>query len=164
MARVSYEDLSKIRAKFKNKIIVFCSGVFDLTHAGHALFFEDCKKHGDILVVGVGCDADIKKYKGENRPILNEHVRWRTVDMMKPVDYSFLSKPVAGDNVLGHLKDIFLKLKPDAYVVNDDAFDIAFRRQLVDKLETELIILRRMCPPEFENISTTKIIQKIKEF
>ena len=43
--------------------IVFCSGSFDLVHAGHVLFFEDCKKIGEILVVGVGGDAIIKKTK-----------------------------------------------------------------------------------------------------
>lgn len=159
---ITPEDLPRIREQHRGKKIVFCSGVFDLTHAGHALFFEDCKKQGDILVVCVGYDAKIGELKGEGRPVLNERVRLKMVDAMKPVDYCLLDNIPVGENPLKTLDVVFPDLKPDAYVINDDAFDIPYREAVARRFGVELIILPRFCPPEFENISTTNIIAKIR--
>ena len=89
MAVINYKKLKNLRLANKTKNIVLCSGVFDLTHAGHALFLEDAKKQGDILVVGVGDDVSTGAMKGRGRPVLNQHVRLKIVDSLKPVDYSF---------------------------------------------------------------------------
>lgn len=163
MAIISPKQLSQIRKKHEDKKIVFCSGTFDLTHAGHALFFEDCKKHGDILVVGVGKDATIKKLKGRSRPVLNEHVRLYTVALFKAVDYCFLEPTPVTEYPLTLLSLVMKKLQPDFYVINKDAFDIPYRRKVVSGRKTKLIIMDRRCPPEFENISTTGIIEKVKK-
>ncbi len=162
----TYEELSKLREMHKDKKIVFSSGTFDLTHAGHILFFEDCKKYGDILVVAIGEDSICKKYKSDNRPILNEYIRLKTVDSLKPVDYSLIvretklspSYPLS----ISAFPELFDRLKPDMWVVNKDALDIPMRQDLAKKRNIELIILERYCPKEFEGISTTKLIEKIK--
>lgn len=157
-----YEELSNIREKFKGKKIVFCSGVFDLTHAGHVLFFEDCKALGDILVVAVGGDESVRNYKGPQRPIINEHMRAKIISSLKPVDYCYISRPLKNDDPLYDMNSIFKNLKPDIYAINNDAFDIPAREKLAKTFGFELVILKRTCPPEFENISTTKIIEKLK--
>lgn len=164
MAKIHLEDLPEVRKKHADKKIVFVSGGFDLTHAGHVLFFEDAKQQGDILVVMLGCDAVTKRMKGEKRPILNEHLRQKMVDSLKPVDYTFLDQVSAdGAPQLDFIDSVLGALKPDAYVINEDAFDIPYRREFMKKYpETQLIILPRSCPPEFENISTSQLIEKIK--
>lgn len=163
MAIISINNLSRLREKFKDKKIVFCSGSFDLTHAGHILFFEDCKSLGDILVVMVGSDAVIKKNKGDKRPILNEHIRMKTIDSFKQIDYCFL------DNLsheckhpLDLFKKVFESLKPDFYAVNQDGSDITYREKLAEEYNIQIKILGRTCPNEFDNISTTKLIEKIR--
>ena len=89
---ISYKNLASVRKKYPDKKIVFCSGSFDLIHPGHVLTFEALKKLGDILVVAVGGDKDIAEIKGPTRPILNEDLRLKMVDSLKPVDYA-----LAGD-------------------------------------------------------------------
>lgn len=163
MAVISINDLKRIREENKGKKIVFCSGSFDLTHAGHILFFEDCKKHGDILVVAVGKDSSIKDNKGDKRPILNQYIRLKTIDSLKPVDYCYIDQTSMSGNKLYTIERAFENLKPDMYVINEDAFDIPYRKELSEKYRVKLIILPRTCPPEFDGISTSKIIQKIKE-
>lgn len=158
------DDLANIRRWHPKARIVYCSGSFDLTHAGHALFFEDCRKHGDILVVGIGADRNIRRLKGADRPILNEYIRLKMVDLLKPVDYVFLDileAPISR-NPLTPLHKYFKTLKPDTYVVNKDGFDIPYRRKLTKKHGIKLIVLKRRCPPTFRNISTTNIIRHIK--
>ncbi len=161
---ISFDDLSSIRKKHTGEKIVFCSGSFDLTHAGHVLFFEDCKKSGDILVVMVGRDDEIKINKGQDRPILNQDIRLKMIDSLKHVDYCFLNTPwIQGGHPLDTIGVFFEHLKPEIYAINEDAFDIPYRKELTKKYGVKLLVLDRNCPQEFENISTTKIIEKIKK-
>ena len=156
-------DLVKIRKKYRNKKIVLGAGTFDLPHAGHILFLEDCKKFGDILVVMVGSDKVIQKMKGSNRPVMNEHVRLKIIDSLKPVDYAFLDSFMDRDNLKTFvLNEAFRLLKPNSYVVNNDRQDIAFRKKLGEKYGVKIIVLPRTAPKEFKSISTTKIIEKIQ--
>lgn len=158
------DDLPRIREVYKDKKIVFCSGSFDLTHAGHVLFFEGCKKLGDILVVMVGGDKTIKHGKGDERPILNEYMRVKIVDSLKPVDYTLIDEIVPlNHHPLQAINIVLEKLHPDLYVINDDAFDIAYRRAIAKEYGVELVILKRTCPEEFGDISATKIIERIKK-
>lgn len=164
MVIIRYEDLSQIREAHRNQKIVYCSGTFDLTHAGHILFFEDCKKLGDVLIVNVGPDYDIGINKGAGRPILNEHIRLFTISRLKPVDYCFMGRKMQDNNEpLGPMAEIFQNLKPDIYVINEDAFDIPARKKIAVENNVPLVVLRRHCPPEFESISTSEIIRKIKQ-
>ena len=163
MSEITHTDLPRIRERHKGERIVFCSGVFDLTHAGHVLFFEDCKKHGDILVVCVGHDRMIQYIKSQDRPVLNQAIRMKMIAALKPVDYCLLDNIPAGENPLKTLDTVFPKLRPDVYVINDDAFDIPYREAVAERFGVQLVILPRSCPPEFENISTTNIIEKIRK-
>lgn len=160
---IDLKKVKKLRTKYPDKKIVFCSGTFDLTHAGHILFFEDCKKHGNILVVMIGDDETIKKNKGNNRPILNQDIRLKTVDSIKPVDYCLINPyPEVDRNFNRNFETIFRFLKPDVWVVNNDASDIDGRKKLADNHKLKLVVLPRSCPKEFELISTSAIINKIK--
>ena len=85
------------------------------------------------------------------------------VDSLKPVDYVFINTLPKNPDPLYTIKFTFENLKPDIYVINDDAFDIEHRKKLCEEMNVELVILPRYCPEEFDNISTSKIIQKIKE-
>ena len=162
MSIIDGKELSSIREKHKDEKIVFCSGSFDLTHAGHVLFFEDCKKYGDILVVMVGNDSILRIYKGAERPVLNQHIRLKMVSSIKSVTYALLDQNLLSTDLLSGLNSVFSTLKPDYYVITTDAFDIPKRRELLKSSPTKLVILERACPPEVEAISTTKIIEKIK--
>ncbi len=160
MAIVTYEDLPRIREKYQNRKVVFASGMFDLTHPGHVLFFEECKKRGDILVVSVANDK-IAKTKSPERPILNEAMRLKMVDSLRPVDYCLLER-IVDSHSLGHVELTLKMLRPDVYVVNDDQGNLSYREETSRKNNVKLIVLPRTCPEEFMNISTTAIINKIK--
>ena len=38
----------------------------------------------------VGSDAAIRRNKGPSRPVMNEHLRMKMIDSLKPVDYTLL--------------------------------------------------------------------------
>lgn len=167
MAIISERDFSKIRDRHNGEKIVYASGVFDLPHPGHVLFFEDCKKHGDVLVVGVSRgEKNVKERKGPGRPVMNFSMRLKMVDSLKPVDYCFARESSDNNNEAGNpldfLEVVFKNLQPDFYAVNNDAFDMEYRKKLSEKYNVKFIILERWCPPEFENVSTTSLIEKIQ--
>jgi D-beta-D-heptose 7-phosphate kinase / D-beta-D-heptose 1-phosphate adenosyltransferase len=159
---IQYGDLENIRKKHKDQKIVFCSGSFDLPHAGHVIFFEECKKLGDILVVGVGGDKIIRQNKGPGRPIMNEHVRLKMISSLKPVDYCLIDGNSGEEDSLSFVEFVFDHLRPNIYVVNTDAFDMPTRQELVKKYDVEIAVLERRAPKEFNEISATNIIKKIR--
>jgi cytidyltransferase-like protein len=164
MSIIFSKDLENIRKIHSDKKIVFASGTFDMTHAGHVLFFEDCKKYGEILVVAVGSDSNMKLFgKGNGRPVQNQHIRLKMVSSLKPVDYAFIDPDAPDKDWFPLLPQFMTDLQPDFYIVNEDASQIPRRKELIKDFPVEMVVLPRTAPTEFEGISTTKMIKKIKE-
>lgn len=67
--------------------IVLANGCFDLFHVGHIRYLVGAKELGDILVVGINSDEQVKKLKGENRPFINETERAEIVSALSFVDF-----------------------------------------------------------------------------
>jgi len=50
--------------------LVFTNGCFDILHRGHATYLAHARALGASLVVGVKCDASVKRLgKGDDRPV-----------------------------------------------------------------------------------------------
>jgi D-glycero-D-manno-heptose 1,7-bisphosphate phosphatase len=147
----SRKQLSKICVALhkENKTIGFTSGAFDLIHAGHADYLEKTKAFCDILVVGVNSDQSVKKYKGPDRPIINEEQRIKLVAALESVDYVFLFDERRNN------QNIEL-LKPDFYIkAGDYSSDTLTSKEIVESYGGEVKII-----PIQESISTTAIIRK----
>jgi len=69
----------------KNLKVVLTGGVFDILHAGHVYTLTEAKKHGDVLVVAVARDEQVKKSKNRE-PVHSEDYRRKMVEFLKPVD------------------------------------------------------------------------------
>ena len=81
------EDLiKKVKGlKKSGKTIVQSHGVFDLIHPGIIKHLNSAKKQGDILVVTVIKDKDVRK--GPGRPIFSVDLRVENVATLDMVDY-----------------------------------------------------------------------------
>ncbi len=66
--------------------IVLTQGTYDMVHIGHARYFEEAKKHGDILIVGVDSDKKVRMRKGPDRPLVPQEERLEMVTHMRSVD------------------------------------------------------------------------------
>lgn len=96
--------------KSKGKKIIFTNGCFDLLHYGHIKYLEDAKRKGDILVVAVNSDSSVKKIKGNQRPIIGQGDRIRTLAALESVDYAVLFNEDTPLKVIKSLKpDILAK-------------------------------------------------------
>lgn len=160
---IEFGELPAIREQFQDKRIVFVTGVFDFPHPGHARFLRSSKTLGGILVVGVGCDAQVGLLK-PGRPVWPEAWRREMIATLKPVDFCFIGPPETVAHPLQIVEMGFAALRPDAYVIRHDTFDIPYRRELAARYGVEVIVLPRRDPPEFESdeVTTTLIIERLR--
>lgn len=78
--------IEKVNAlKVEGKTVVQSHGVFDLIHPGIIKHINEAKAQGDILIVTVIKDKDVRK--GPGRPIFNEKLRAETIASLRQVDY-----------------------------------------------------------------------------
>jgi cytidyltransferase-like protein len=154
------KSLKSLRKNNPDKKIIFCSGCYDILQSGHAVFFNQCKEFGDLLVVGVGRDKIISVLKGPGRPINPENNRLYLVAAMEDVDFVVLNdKKLAGDKI--DFKGVMESLKPDFFILNDDDGGIDEKTELCNAIGTEIKFVSRFVPPELEATSTSRIIDKI---
>lgn len=81
-------DVAK-RKKKKNEKIGLITGCFDVIHCGHVEAFRFAKRQCDVLIVGLDNDENIRKNKGDGRPIFNFAQRAAVISEMESVDYLF---------------------------------------------------------------------------
>jgi rfaE bifunctional protein nucleotidyltransferase chain/domain len=72
--------------KFEGKKIVFTNGCFDILHLGHVEYLNEARRLGDALIVAINSDESVKKLKGPDRPINNEHDRKEMLLNLRAVD------------------------------------------------------------------------------
>ncbi len=157
---LSSDDLKGLRKVQAGKRIVFCSGCFDILQSGHAVFFNQCKQFGDILVVGIGKDITVQHIKGPDRPVNPEMNRLYLVAAFQEVDFVALNDDEIGEDKIDFYDKLAL-LKPDVLVLNDDDNAIASKRALCEKHGIEFVLVPRIVPEELVPTSTSKIIHKI---
>src|ERR671939_164192 len=67
--------------------IVLANGCFDILHVGHVRYLEGARALGDLLVVGVNSDEQVRLLKGEGRPLVPERERAEVVAALRVVDF-----------------------------------------------------------------------------
>jgi len=98
----------------QHRKIIFVHGVFDLLHRGHVTLLAEAKKLDGILVVGVENDQNVKKLKGQDRPIHPEEARMFVLAHLTPVDYLFLIPPYQNPDEMDEFyTDIYKRLQAD---------------------------------------------------
>jgi rfaE bifunctional protein nucleotidyltransferase chain/domain len=80
------EDTKLFLKKFDGKKIVFTNGCFDILHLGHVEYLNEARALGDALIIGLNSDASVKRLKGPDRPINNEHDRKEMLLNLRAVD------------------------------------------------------------------------------
>jgi len=90
--------------------IVLTNGCFDVIHAGHVAYLREAREQGDVLVVGINCDEQVRLMKGNDRPVYNLADRMAILSEFACVDYvvSF-DEPVANELIVATRPDVYVK-------------------------------------------------------
>lgn len=115
---ITEDQLPAIRERHQNEKLVLAVGTFDILHQGHMDYLDAARQHGDVLVVGLANDREVRARKGPGRPVLKQQERSRIIDSVKAVDYTVIRK---GSRSLGSsmLRTAQL-LKPDVIMFGPD--------------------------------------------
>lgn len=90
--------------------IVLANGCFDLLHVGHIRYLEAARRLGDILVVGINSDEQVKSLKGANRPLMPEHERAEIVSALRFVDLvTIFGEPTVAELIRAIRPDVHAK-------------------------------------------------------
>lgn len=90
--------------------IIFTNGCFDVIHAGHVAYLREAKQLGDVLVVAINCDEQVRQQKGEGRPIYDEKERLEILSEFACIDYLIVfDEPTVGELLVEAMPDVYVK-------------------------------------------------------
>lgn len=138
--------------RITGKKIAFTNGCFDILHEGHIFSLNAAASEADYLIVGVNSDKSVKKLKGPDRPVNNEHSRSLILASLAVTDAI-----IVFDEDTPHT--LITTLLPDVLVKGGD-YTI---EQIVGSKEVIANGGRVVINPIVEGFSTTGIIQHIKQ-
>jgi len=93
--------------------VVFTNGCFDLLHVGHVRYLEAARALGDLLVVGINADEQVRRLKGEGRPLMPERERAEVVASLRSVDLvTIFAEPT--------VEQLLLAIRPDIHAKGTD--------------------------------------------
>src|ERR1035437_7878181 len=108
---INIEKAVKLSKHFKKegKTVILTGGCFDVIHLGHIKLLEAAKKTGDILFVFIESDANVRKIKGDQRPIHNQDERAQVLGSIRFIDY-IITIPFLKEN--GDYDKLVTRLNP----------------------------------------------------
>ncbi|HYP54448.1 MAG TPA: D-glycero-beta-D-manno-heptose 1-phosphate adenylyltransferase [Pyrinomonadaceae bacterium] len=100
-------------ARSRGARVVFANGCFDILHVGHVRYLEAARALGDLLVVGVNSDEQVRALKGEGRPLVSERERAEVVASLRAVDWvTIFHEPT--------VEALLVTLRPDIHAKGTD--------------------------------------------
>ncbi|MDQ3040848.1 MAG: adenylyltransferase/cytidyltransferase family protein [Acidobacteriota bacterium] len=132
-------------------IIVLANGCFDFFHVGHIRYLAEAKTLGDYLIVGINSDEQVRKLKGDNRPLIPEQERAEIISALRFVDYvTVFPEPT--------VEELIRALRPDFHAKGTDyTVDSVPERDIVREYGGKVAIVG-----DPKNHSSTDLICKIR--
>ena len=128
------------------------NGVFDVLHRGHLELLKFAKAQGKRLVVAIDNDHLVHQRKGPSRPINNSKDRKALLETLYMVDEVIIF------DTAEELQSLYYKVCPDVVVKGSEwtVDEVRSRDGIPERIDIKVF-------PLFENLSTTKAIERIKE-
>ncbi len=132
------------------RTVVFTNGCFDVIHAGHIAYLRESRQQGDVLIVAVNSDEQVREQKGDGRPIYGIDDRMDILAELQCVDYLIeFAQPT--------VHDLLRAIQPEVYVKGGDYEPGAINEwDLIQELGLELRILAHR-----PGLGSTDVIKRI---
>jgi len=132
--------------------IGFTNGVFDILHAGHVTFIQECKKKCDVLIIGVNDDQSVINLKGPSRPIISINNRLLLLNELQSVD---LAVPFQGTEC----SRLISIIKPKHYFKSNEYTKDTLNKDELDSLSQSNVKLHFL--DWDRSLSTSKIVSRV---
>ena len=108
------ELLDRVKDLRKNGAsVVLANGCFDVLHVGHVRYLNAARELGDVLVVAINSDEQVRLQKGVGRPVMGATERAEIIGSLAAVTFvTVFDEPTVAE--------LLLALKPDFHVKGTD--------------------------------------------
>lgn len=136
----------------KNKIVA-TNGCFDVLHLGHVRALRESREQGDILVVGINTDVDIRARKGYGRPIYSQNERAEMLASLECVDFVTLFEDSC---------KFVEAIKPDVFTNGSEYGKNCIEAPIVKKNGGIVYLYKRHKDRNERDYNTTNLIERIR--
>lgn len=128
---------------------VLVGGCYDILHYGHISFLQSSKKLGDFLVVALESDENVKKMKGDHRPIHTLAQRKEMLVSLKCVDEVVTLDPLNSDE---EYLDMTKTIQPQIITITEGDPMETKKRNHAKAVGAEVVVI-----PKVETPSTSQL-------
>lgn len=150
---ISVREAANIAQTLKQsgKSIVLAGGCFDILHRGHIFFLEEAKRQGDILILLLESDENIKIRKGNDRPINSQKYRSIVLSALSSVDYVI---PLEGMTNNQEYDKLIVQINPDIIALTEGDPGLGQREKQAKMVRAKIRLIKKI-----EGKSTTDLIK-----
>lgn len=133
------------------KKIVLVGGCFDLLHFGHISFLKQAKALGEHLIIALESDENVRRMKGDARPIHTQAQRKEMLESLSFVDEVIALPPMHSD--LDYY-ELVQKIKPAVIAVTDGDAAIVKKTEQAKEVGARLVEI-----PKIHTPSTSQLVK-----
>lgn len=129
---------------------VLVGGCFDLLHYGHIRFLEEAKKLGNWLVVALESDENVRRMKGEGRPIHNQQQRKAMLEALSCVNEVIALPPM---NNHQDYYDLVTRVRPQVIAITEGDPLETNKREQAAKAAAQLVVIPKIPTPSTSQLA-----------
>lgn len=129
---------------------VLVGGCFDFIHFGHISFLKQAKAHGDYLIVALESDENVRKMKGNARPIHSQQQRKEMLEALSIVDEIITLAPMNSDT---EYLNLVLQVKPQIIAVTEGDPILGKKRDQAMRVGAKLIVIPKIHTPSTSQLA-----------
>jgi FAD synthetase len=134
----------------ENKIVVLVGGCFDLLHYGHISFLKKAKTYGNYLLVVLESDENVKKVKGDTRPIHTQKQRKEMLEALRYVDEVVELPPMRSDT---DYFEMMHKIKPDVIAFTEGDPILDKKMEQGKQIGAKVVIIEKIHTPSTSQLA-----------
>lgn len=143
-------DTKRENIEPSNRKVVLVGGCFDLLHYGHIAFLKQAKSCGDWLVVALESDENVRRLKGESRPIHTQVQRKEMLEAILFVDEVISLPPMNTDEEYAKLVS---QIKPAVIAVTDGDPVVDKKRHHAETVGATLVTIPKIHTPSTSQLA-----------
>ncbi|MBU1327164.1 adenylyltransferase/cytidyltransferase family protein [Patescibacteria group bacterium] len=132
------------------KMVVLVGGCFDLLHFGHIEFLRQAKTLGDWLIVALESDANVRRMKGDSRPIHSQIQRKKMLEALKFVDEVITLPPMKSDEEYFGLVN---QIKPQVIAVTEGDPILDKKQKQASQFGAKLAVIPKIHTPSTSQLA-----------
>lgn len=129
---------------------VLVGGCFDILHFGHITFLKQAKMLGDSLIVALESDGNVKRVKGDMRPIHTQEQRKTMLEALSFVDEVIALPPM---NIDQEYVTFVQKIQPAVIAVTEGDPILEKKRQQANLVGANLVVIPKVRTPSTSQLA-----------